>query len=310
MVLSDRMPEVRALEVLLTVARTGSLNTAAKEIGLTQQAVSHRIASLEAVTGVPLVTRTNHGSSLTPAGSVVVQWADRLLQVAAEIDAGLAALRSDRRLRLRVSASLTVAEQLLPGWLVSWQLAARDRGDVAPEVVLVATNSDHVIEQVRAGRADLGFVEGPGVPRGMRSRIVAHDELVLVVRPDHRWARRGRHVSPEELAGTPLATREVGSGTRDALSAALAAAGRQPVAPALELSTAASVRAAVLAGAAPAVMSRLAVADDLGTRRLVAVTVDGLDLRRALRAVWIGARTPPAGALRDLLAHIRSVGSG
>jgi DNA-binding transcriptional LysR family regulator len=72
----------------------------------------------------------------------------------------------------------------------------------------------------------------------------------------------------------------------------------------LELSSAAAVRAAVLAGAGPAVMSRLAVRDDLAEGRLRAIPVAGVDWRRDLRAIWLGARTPPAGAVRDLLAHI------
>ena len=77
-----------------------------------------------------------------------------------------------------------------------------------------------------------------------------------------------------------------------------------PAAHSLELASAAAVRAAVLAGAGPAVMSRLAVSDDLMHGRLRAIPVADLDLRRDLRAIWAGARTPPAGAVRDLLSHI------
>lgn len=64
------------------------------------------------------------------------------------------------------------------------------------------------------------------------------------------------------------------------------------------------MRAAVLAGAGPAVMSRLAVTDDLTLGRLREVKIAGLDLRRQLRAIWLSGRTPPAGAVRDLLGHI------
>jgi DNA-binding transcriptional LysR family regulator len=102
-------------------------------------------------------------------------------------------------------------------------------------------------------------------------------------------------------------TREPGSGTRDALTAALrrALGETAPQAhPALELSSAAAVRAAVIAGAGPAVMSRLAVADDLAIGRLRTVAVPELNLSRRLRAIWMGGRTPPAGAARDLLTHI------
>jgi DNA-binding transcriptional LysR family regulator len=199
-----------------------------------------------------------------------------------------------------VSASLTVAEQLLPGWLVSLQAAARHRGETPIEVVLTATNSDHVLDQVGAGDADLGFVEGPYTPRGLRSRVVAHDELVLVVRPGYRRVRRGSAITARELSHAPLVTRASGSGTRDYLTAAL----RNLLGPrtgetatALELSTSAAVRAAVLAGSAPAVLSHLAVSDDIAMGRLWVVPVSDLHLRRDLRAVWFGGRTPPAGAV-------------
>ena len=219
MPLTARMPDLAALQVFVAVALTGSLNAAARELGVSQQAVSARITSIEKQTGVVLVSRTPQGSTLTPAGVSVAEWADRLLKSAAELDAGLAALRHDRRTRLRVSASLTVAEQLLPRWLVSLQIAGRDRGTEPAEITLTATNSDRVIDDIRSGRADLGFIEGPRVPKGLRSRIVARDQLVLIVRPDHPWTRRRRAVSAAELNDTALISREEGSGTRDALSA-------------------------------------------------------------------------------------------
>jgi molybdate transport repressor ModE-like protein len=307
--LSPRLPPIAALEVLLAIARTGSLSLTAREMGVSQQAVSSRIRSLEAQTGVPLVSRTAQGSTLTPAGVVVAGWADRLVEVARELDAGLAALREDRRTRLRISASMTIAEQLLPGWLVSQRAADLRRGQVPAEVVLTATNSVTVIDQVRGGDADLGFTEDSTVPKGLRSKVIGHDELVVVVRPDHPWALRRKPVTAAELAGTPLVSREEGSGTRHALIVALAGAlgaAEAGIPIALVLSTTSAVRAAVIAGAGPAVLSELAVSDDLASGRLARVSLVGIDLRRALRAVWVGSRVPPAGAARDLLGHVAS----
>ena len=309
MLLSSRMPDLGSFEVLLAIARTGSLGAAAREIGLTQQAMSARLASMEAQTGVQLAVRTARGSQLTPGGLVVAEWAARLLDVAHHVDTGLGSLRTQRRQQTKVVASQTIAEQLMPRWLVSLQAAATRRGVTAPNVILTATNSEHAIVEVREGSAELGFIESPGTPRGLRSRVVAHDELVVIVPPDHKWARRSQGLAASELAQTPLVTREAGSGTRDSLTAALRQAVGEEVhqpSPALELSSGAAVRAAVLAGAGPAVISRLAVADDLAVGRLRAITVHKLDLRRQLQAIWVGGRTPPAGAVRDLLSHIVS----
>lgn len=309
--LSARVPELGALETLLAVARHGSLNAVGREIGVSQQAVSARISAMEAQTGVRLVERTKRGSALTPAGVVVAEWAAHVINAAGELDAGLATLRRDRRARLRISASLTVAEQLLPGWLVSLRAAARGRGEQPAEITLTATNSERVIDDVRAGVTDLGFIEGPQAPRGMRSRVIAHDDLVVIAPPDHPWTRRRRPVTAAELCAASLVTREEGSGTRDFLTSALQqvlGVDAQQAPSALALSTTSAVRAAVQAGAGPAALSRLAVADDLAAGRLVQVPVADLPLTRALRAVWIGPAMGAPGPVRDLLAHIRSRG--
>jgi DNA-binding transcriptional LysR family regulator len=300
--LTPRMPDLAALETLVTVARTGSLNAAARELGRTQQAVSARMSALEAQTGVVLTSRTARGSALTPSGVVVADWAARLLDLAGEVDAGIAALRQDRHAHLVIAASLTVAERLLPSWLVT--LRSRS-GTSDVEVTLAAVNSTEAAEQVRSGAADLGFVEGPSAPKGCRTRVVADDELVVVVADGHPWATRRAPLTAAELAATPLVTREPGSGTRGAFETALRrrlGAGAALARPALELPTTAAIRTTVLGGSAPAVLSRLVVADDLATGRLRAVPVPDLDLRRALRAIWAGARTPPAGPARDLVA--------
>lgn len=312
MALSSRMPDLSAFEVLLAIAKTGSLGAAARELGLTQQAVSARLSAMEAQTGVRLAIRSARGSQLTSAGVVVTEWADQLLEAAGQVDAGLASLRTESRKRLKVAASLTVAEQLMPRWIVSLRASAARMGREAPEVILTATNSEHVISGVRDGSADLGFIESPGVLAGVRSRVVAHDDLVVIVPPDHKWVRRAKGVSAAELSRTPLVVRELGSGTRDSLTVALRAVlgnDIEPAHPALELSSSVAVRGAVLVGAGPAVISRLAVADDLAVGRLRLVEVPELDLHRDLRAIWTGGRTPPAGAVRDLLSHIGSTGS-
>ena len=290
-----RVPDLDSLALLLEVAATGSLGRAAVAHGLSQPAVSARIKGMEALVGFALVERSARGSSLTPAGALVADWARDVLAAATVLDTGITSLRADRDGRLRVAASLTVAEHLLPGWLV--RLAAQ-RPDTA--VSLAAMNSVEVGRAVLEGRADLGFVEGPQVPAGLDARVVGRDRLVLVVPPGHPWARRRTPVPADELAGTRLVQREPTSGTRTALEAALSR-WAPLAAPLLELSTTAAVRAAVAAGAGPAVLSDLGVGDDVAAGRLVLVAVRGADLTRQLRAVWPAGQRP-TGPARDLLA--------
>jgi DNA-binding transcriptional LysR family regulator len=307
MVLSRRMPDLDSLEVFAAIARTGSLGGAARALGLTQQAVSRRLASLESKIGVALVIRGKRGSRLTSAGTFLAEWASHLLDVARDIDTALGSLRNDGAERLSVVASPTIAEYLMPHWLLSLRSAASRCDQNVPRISLAAANSALATELVRDGTVDLGFVESPNPPEGLRHCVVGTDELVVVVSPSHAWARRARVVSASELAQTSLVCREPRSGIRDALTMALRrvlGVDLQQAPPVLELPSAGAVRAAVIAGAGPAVMSRLAVADDLAAGRLREIAAPELDLRRDLRAIWLGGSTRPAGAISSLLSHI------
>ncbi|MEU3029459.1 LysR family transcriptional regulator [Streptomyces incarnatus] len=294
--LAHRVPDLAALELLLAVARLGSLGAAAREVGITQPAASSRVRSMERQLGVALVDRSPRGSRLTDAGVLVTDWARRVVEAAAAFDAGARALRDRRDSRLRVAASMTIAEYLLPGWLLALHA---ERPDTA--VSLLAGNSARVAELLLSGEADLGFVEGLSVPAGLDAVVIGHDRLIVVTAPGHPWARRRRPLSPQELGETPLILRERGSGTRQVLDAALGGLAR----PLIELSSTTAVKASAVSGAGPSVLSELAVREELALRRLVAVPVEGVSLRRDLRAVWpTGHR--PTGPARDLLALTRA----
>ncbi|MFC9929359.1 LysR family transcriptional regulator [Streptomyces sp. NPDC127190] len=293
--LAHRVPDLAALELLLAVARLGSLGAAARELGITQPAASSRIRSMERQLGVALVDRSPRGSRLTDAGALVTDWAGRVVEAAAAFDAGARALRDRRDSRLRVAASMTIAEYLLPGWLLALHA---ERPDTA--VSLLAGNSAKVAELLLAGEADLGFVEGLTVPSGLDSTVIAHDRLIVVTAPGHPWARRRRPLTARELAETPLILRERGSGTRQVLDAALGG----PARPLIELSSTTAVKASAVSGAGPSVLSELVVKEELAMRRLVSIPVEGVALRRDLRAVWpTGHR--PAGPARELLSLTR-----
>ncbi|MEU9478439.1 LysR family transcriptional regulator [Streptomyces sp. NPDC048191] len=293
--LAHRVPDLAALELLLAVARLGSLGAAAREVGITQPAASSRIRSMERQLGVALVDRSPRGSRLTDAGALVTDWARRVVEAAAAFDAGARALRDRRDSRLRVAASMTIAEYLLPGWLLALHA---ERPDTA--VSLLAGNSAKVAELLLTDEADVGFVEGLTVPTGLDSVVIARDRLIVVTAPGHPWARRRRPLRPEELAATPLILRERGSGTRQVLDAALGGLAR----PLIELSSTTAVKASAVSGAGPSVLSELAVGEELSMRRLVSIPVEGVSLRRDLRAVWpTGHR--PTGPARELLSLTR-----
>lgn len=294
------VPDLDSLRLLVLVDELGSMGKAATELGIAQPSASKRLTTLERRLGLVLVDRTRRGSALTPSGRVVCGWAQRVLGELDGLLTGAEALRTRRDAELRVAASMTIAEHLVPIWI--GELRKHE-----PElyVGLRVTNSVSVGELVREGEVDVGFVESPSAPGGLSTKRVATDRLLVVVAPSHPFARRRRELSTAELAREGLVVREPGSGTRETLERALERAGVE-LTSLVELGSAAAVRGAVVAGTGPAVMSELAVTGDLAEGRLVAVDVADLDLRRTLRAVWPAGRklTGPAAAL--LAAATRS----
>ncbi|HEY1666753.1 MAG TPA: LysR family transcriptional regulator, partial [Trebonia sp.] len=250
MSLPARVSDLVPFDLLLSVARLGSLGQAAAEHGISQPAASTRIRRLERQLGVSLIERSPRGSHLTPDGELVAGWAHAAVDAAADLDAGVTSLRARSDAVLRVSASMTVAEYLLPGWLT--MLRARDP---ATAVALTAGNSAEVAAAVLDGDADLGFVEGPDLPPGLASQEVGADRLTVVVPPGHRWEKRRSGITAAELAATPLVTREPGSGTRRYFEDALRGqGGLDPVPPVAELSSTTAIKSAVAAGIGPSVL--------------------------------------------------------
>ncbi len=298
-------PDLGTLDLLLSVAELGSVGRAAAAHGISQPSASARLARLERQVGIPVLVRGARGSRLTPDGEAVLAWATTVVEGAHALTDGVRTLQEVADARLRVAASLTVAEYCMPPWL----LALRRRH---PEVEVSATvaNSHGVCDRVRSGEADVGFVEGPDVPPDLTSATVGTDRLTLVVAPTYPLAGRApAGLSARDLPTLPLLLREPGSGTRDTLLAGLAAAlGGAPTLPhAVELGSTSTIVATARAGGGVGVVSSRAVAGDLERGALVEVPVHGLDVVRPLSAVWVGRRPTPLAS--ELIERARERGA-
>ncbi len=292
-------PDLIALDLLDSIAELGSLGQAAARHALSQPAVSMRMSHLERRLGLTLLMRTPAGTKLTPAGERVVTLSRRVLAEARAMMTGIEALVAAERSHLRVAASLTVAEHLLPGWLAALH---RESPDVVLSVEV--TNSTKVLDRVTNGMADVGFVEGQEhrLP-GLASVPVRSDRLVVVVGPRHPWAHRLSPLTGTELAATELIVREPGSGTREILADGLEPFGG--IRSRLELGSSVAILEAARRGEGPAVLSALVVAAEVDAGRLIAVDTEGIDLTRVLRAVWPEDRPlgPLGQRLLNLAAH-------
>ncbi len=282
-----------------SVAETGSIRQAAILHGVSQPAASTRLRSLERTLGLQLLDRSHGHAQLTAEGRAVVGWSEEILETMRRLTLGTQALRLEGSTRLRVAASMTVAEYLIPRWLNALRAS-----DPSISVSLQMGNTLHVIEAMTHDEADVGFVEGERAPRDLSSRMVCSDDLVVVVAPSSAWARRSSPLRASELSSTPLVLREPGSGTREVLEAAMRSQGLH-VTPLVELGSTTAIKTAVVSGAGPSVLSRLAVETEVREGRLVVVAMEDLTVKRSIRMVWAKGRSLTPSAKR-LLRHVQA----
>lgn len=277
--------DLRSLEWLLAVAAAGSIGAAARQLKVAQPSVTERLRRLEQHLRLSLLQRSARGTELTAEGAAVADWAHEVLAASDRLEAGIAALRHRHDSQLRVAASMTIAEYLLPHWLAEMRQTSPHTS-----VALRVCNSEQVIKALNNDEADVGFIEGPHNPAELHSYVVARDELVVAVAAGHELTRHRNPLTPEELRSAPLILREPGSGTREAFEQAVAGAGEaQALAPHLELGSTAALRAAVLTSQGAGVLSRLAVQPDIDSGTMHTLPLTGIDLRRTLRLVWPGS---------------------
>ena len=276
------------LAAFVAAVEAGSVHGAADALQLTQSAVTKRIQMLERRVGGRLFERGRFGVRPTELGRTVYPAAKRALEALDGVAQVVELSRAAGSMDLRLSASHTVGEFLLPGWLADFR---RERPEVHPQLEIV--NSQGVIDAIREHRSEIGFIEGPDAPAGLQTLVVAGDEIVAVVAADHPWARR-RSVTVGDLRTDSYLTREAASGTRAVATSALARAGVELI-PALQAASAQSLKRA-LGGGGFTLISRLTIEVEERAGVLVGLPVRGLDLHRELRAIRRRRPAPSATA--------------
>jgi len=258
------------LRIFVAVAEREHVTQGARDINLTQSATSASITTLEARYATKLFDRVGRRIALTEAGRLFLVEAKAVLARAAAAETVLVDLAGLKRGSLTLAASQTVANYWLPQVIHRYQ--SRYPGIA---LKLSIGNTEQVSVLVHEGTADIGFIEGEVDDPALSINPVAEDELVLVVSPDHPWAKHGPDPSSTLKSGRWI-FREHGSGTRSIFEAALPGLDvkLQDLEIALELPSNEAVRAAVEAGAGVTVISKLVVASSLKAGSLVAVDIE------------------------------------
>ena len=279
------------LAVFVATAQAGSTRAAAERVARSQSAASSALADIEAALGAALFHRVGRRLVLNENGRALLPRAHALLDQAGEIQALFGA---EHAAPLRVAASFTIGEYLMPALVAQWT-----REHPASPVRLRIANTAEVIAAVAGFEVDLGFIEGPQTHPDLTVRPWLDDELVVVASPQHPLA--GRLATPRQLGEAVWVLRELGSGTRQVTDAWLMQHLPQ-VRVGFELGSTEAIKRVVAEGVGLAHLSRHVVAQSLDDGLLVPVRHRLPPARRRLATV-LRHDQPPGETSLSFLRH-------
>jgi len=252
---------LRQLEVFTEVLKSGSTTQASVVLSLSQSAVSAALADIEGQLGVQLFDRVGKRLVINEHGRLLYPKALALLEQAGEIEK----LFSRDGGSLRIGASSTIGNYMLPGMIASYRLDFPDT-----PIELNVGNTDDVINAVANFRVDLGLIEGPCRMPELVTQAWLDDELVVFAAPDHPLTKGP--VTLEALSQAPWILRERGSGTREVLDHLLLSQ-LPDFHLVMELGNSEAIKHAVRHGIGISCLSRRVVDEQLNTGSLVALTL-------------------------------------
>jgi DNA-binding transcriptional LysR family regulator len=206
------------LQVFYTVAKRLNFTKASAELYISQPAVTKHIKELEAEFKVSLFERSgNKRIILTPAGETLLQYAERLLEIYRELDYDMNLLAKQHSGILRIGASTTVAQYIIPPILAQFHKKFKDI-----RVLLITGNTEEIELALLNKEIEFGIIEGISRNPQIRYEEYLNDELVLISVNNNPIIKKDV-IKPEELPNYPLLLREPGSGTLDVIAHALKA---------------------------------------------------------------------------------------
>jgi len=287
-----RAVTLHQLRLFASAARHQSFASAARELHLTQPAVSMQIKELEETVGLPLFDRGARRISLTTPGEYFLVYARRMLATLKDAEDTMARMRGAQTGRL-VVGMVTTAADFLPRMLSGF---LREHPGV--EVQLTIGNRRSLVELLHRNEVDLAVMGSPPRELDTRAEPFAAHPITAFASPGHPLVGQP-HLPPQVLANERFIVREDGSGTRAAMEVFFRTHRISPHY-AMEVASNEAVKHAVSAGLGVAFLSMHTVRLALSAGELAPLDVDGLPIMRAWHVVQLRSRTlaPAAEAFR------------
>ncbi len=267
----------RHLKIFLTVCEAGNMTHAAKSLYMAQPSVSQAIAELEKYYGVRLFERLNHQLYLTGAGERLQTYAQHILNLSEQAYKELSDLGQGGS--IQIGASLTIGTYLLPDLVSTFRQFHPDI-----EVFTQVDNTALIEKLILADQLDLGLVEGPVSSPYIIEKTYMEDHLVFIASPRHPLATQTA-IPVQDLSGQAFIAREAGSGTQAIFENAMAAAGVSWNVAGIYNNNEA-MKQAVSANLGLAVVSKIAIIDEVRQGKLVTLDVPGMAFKRRFNLIY------------------------
>ena len=266
------------LETFLAVAEERSFSRAAARLNRTQPAVSQTVAKLEAELGEVLLERSSRDGTVTAAGAVLRDYAQKLLNLRSEAAGALSELRSLHRGRLNLAANEYTCLYLLP------LLDQFRRQNPLVKIAVQRSFASRIPDEVLMHAVEIGVLTfKPNDPQ-IKSVVVYRDQLALVVSPAHPLARQAE-VSIKQLGATNFVAHNVPSPQRQKVIQAFERH-RTPLQMGVELPSIEAVKRFVEMGNGAALVPGLTVARELADGSLVQIRLKDFQIERKLRLIY------------------------
>jgi DNA-binding transcriptional LysR family regulator len=268
--------DIYELNIFLTAAETENFSQAARQLNLTQPAISMQVQALEKKLGVTLFHRVGRTLSLTEQGRALIPLARDMVNRAIHIEEEIESLKGEVVGRLKIGCSTTTGKYFLP------HLAARFRQrHPRVQMAIYSHGRDRVLDQLCEGAVQLVVVSFQPTGRDTEFRHFLTDHVVLIVPACHPWAKRDI-VPLEELANVDFILRDPESGTRQQTEVILREAGLNidDLNIVLELGNSEAICMAVEEGMGVAFVSRLVAQRGMDLGKIKEVRVAGLTFER------------------------------
>ncbi|MBB5056793.1 DNA-binding transcriptional LysR family regulator [Granulicella aggregans] len=285
--------ENHRLRVFREVVEQMSFRKAAEALHLSQPAVSQQIRALEEECGARLFERDGNQIAVTAAGRVLHGYALSAAALVEEAKTALGALNHMVSGQLRVGASTTIAQYILPR-----VLGAFHRQHPQVQLSVLSGNTEEIVEAVVAEGVALGLIEGPAMRRGLRVEPLMRDRMVLIAGGKGRSTETQAAISIEELTRLPLLMRERGSGSRRVVERALKHAGVavNSLHAGMELDSTEAILSGVEAGLGVGFVSESAIGKELRLGTVRIVNLQGVAIERDFSLIYRAGQEPVGAA--------------